>query len=209
MAKHITDWRRFNAITTIPSQTSPYSGDNIIGSGVGTASLEYPDLLELNTPSVKDSDGNLSTFSSIIPENAIITGIQYQAYIDHSNGSSNSLLRHKPKIGSTLVSYTEDGATDVDGTSASGGALFKFKSSIVNEDLGLGSTLSLSNVDDIRFKTDFILDVGVDSDFYIIGNNFEDTNGPSPAVRLEYEIRPRTTIVTGKVSITSGKIHIS
>ena len=210
MAKFITNWHRFNTVDSGPSQTSPDNLSNLVGSGTGTARLNYTDAIELHDPTVSNSDGDTSTFSSLLHPDAIITGIQYQVFAKHSVGTgTNSILYHFPKIGSTEIILSSEGAsfiTPVDvGT---GGALVKFKSSIVNEDLGLGSTLSLSNVDDIKFKVKFTTQIGASTNFRIAGKDFEDSDGPSPAVRLEYEIRPKVTVTTGKLSITSGKTHI-
>lgn len=211
MAKFTTQWHRFNTVTTIPSQTSPYSGDNIIGSGTGTASMNNAlDILELSTPTVIDSDGNTATFSSVIPSDAIITGIQYQAYMDAEGTTSISLIHHEPTIGSTVIDYATNANAVSQFTLAQvyGGGLNQMQSSITDNDLGLGSTLSLSNVDDIKFRLNFVQRIAA-LDFYIVGKDFEDANGPSPAVRLEYELRPKVTIATGgKLSITQGKMHI-
>ena len=50
--------------------------------------------------------------------------------------------------------------------------------------------------------------IGPDQNYRLVGKDFEDSDGPSPAVRLEYELRPKVTVTTGKLSITSGKTHI-
>lgn len=210
MAKFITQWHRFNSVVTAPLQSEPYTTDNIIGSGTGNVYLDYTDELELSNPTVINSDGDTSTFSSVIPADAIITGIQYQVYLNHSNGTTNSLIFHYPKIGSTEITNFSNGASSRAGSVVYGGSLETFKSSIVDEDLGLGSDLSLSNVNDIKFKLDFNFNIGTPTpQFIIIGKDFEDANGPSPAVRLEYELPPKLTITTGgKLSITNGKMHI-
>ena len=209
MAKFTTAWHRFNTVVDAPPQTPETATNNIIGSGTGNVILNVNDELELSNPTVVNSNGDTSTFSSVIPTDAIITGIQYQVYLDFSNTNNNNILYHYPKIGTTEITTTPDGgATTIGSQFVYGGSLEIFKSSIVDEDLGLGSDLSLSNVNNIKFKLLYGIQV-TGGQFIVIGKDFEDANGPSPAVRLEYELPPKVTIINGsKLSITNGKMHI-
>lgn len=208
MAKFTTAWHRFNTVVDAPLQTPETATNNIIGSGTGNVILNLNDELELSNPTVVNSDGDTSTFSSVIPTDAIITGIQYQVYLDFSNTNNSNILYHYPKIGTTEITDVDGGATTIGSQFVYGGSLEIFKSSIVDEDLGLGSDLSLSNVNNIKFKL-FYGNELTGGQFIVIGTDFEDANGPSPAVRLEYELPPKVTIINGsKLSITNGKMHI-
>lgn len=211
MAKFTTAWHRFNTVDASTTQTSPNSTDNIIGSGIGTASLDYfnpGSVLELSDPTVINSDGDTSTFSNVIPTDAVITGIQYQVYLDSPLNTVINVFRHEPKIGTTTITGTGNGVSDISMADVYGGSLTQFQSSITDNDLGLGSALSLSNVNDIKFRLNYIQQIGPGNSFYVIGKDFEDANGPSPAVRLEYERRPKVSINTGKIKLTEGKVHI-
>lgn len=211
MAKFITDWHRFNTVFSGPGQVSPDNLSNLVGSNTGTAKLEYTDVLELHDPTVENSDGDILNLSSRLPDdpNVIITGIQYQVFIKHSTGGANSIIYHYPKIGSTTITDANNGASFVSGLEVgTGGTLVKFKSSIVDEDLGLGDDLSPSNVDDIKLRMDYAFQVGPNVSFTIEGKDFEDSDGPSPAVRLEYELPPRLNITSGRTNITNGRVNI-
>jgi len=201
MAKFTTQWHRFKTVNTSPVQPESYSTNNIIKIGEGQAILSnVTDTIILEDPTYIDNSETELLFSDEIPSNAIITGIQYTFYLDADN-SNNSRIDFYPRVGTT------DGTQkSIFGTNIYGGATNTYPTNISDNTVGLN--LDLDNVDNIQAKWNFALELSVNN-FYINGYDFEDANGPSPAVRLEYELRPKVTITTGgKLSITQGKMHI-
>ena len=78
MASFTTSWRRFNTVITDDSGTG-FSADNLIGTAIGTASLEsISDSIQLSDPNIISNDGTQLEFSSEIPSSGVIKGIEYQ-----------------------------------------------------------------------------------------------------------------------------------
>ena len=206
MAKFTTQWHRFNTVTEAPPSPYDVTAGNLIGTSEGTAIITAFNNILLSDPNIIDSSGTQLEFSEEIPSGAVITGIQYQYYASSSANTTNQLMYVYPKISSPSTTGT---FKLVGGNAVYEGALITQETSITDNDLGLGTDLNLSNVDNIQIDFDFVNSIPSTYIFWINGYDFEDANGPSPAVRLEYELRPKVTIATGgKLSITQGKMHI-
>ena len=207
MAKFTTQWHRFNTVVESPAAPLGEGAVNLTGTSEGIAGLAYTDNILLSDPNIIDSSGTQLEFSEEIPSGAVITGIQYQYYASSSINSTSQIMYVYPKISSPSTTGT---LKQIPGSNAYEGNLITQETSITDNDLGLGTDLNLSNVDNIQIDFDYVVRIGInDYLFWIRGYDFEDANGPSPAVRLEYELRPKVTIATGgKLSITQGKMHI-
>lgn len=202
MAKFLTKWHRFKQEETgSPTQGEGYSVNNLIDTGEGEAELpNVSDIIILSSPSVIDSSGTELTFLNELPTDAVVTGVQYQYYLEADN-SNNSIFIHYPRLN------TNDGTDNqMTGVDLFGGTLVTYPTNISDNLLGLNVTRI--NADDLQFKILFNLELGVGNRLVVSGFDFENANGPSPAVRLEYEIPPKFTLTTGKLSITSGKMNI-
>lgn len=203
MAKFTTQWHRFKTVVTSPPQTEGYNTSNVIGIGEGEAIFADPNTtpLTLSNPTYIDNSETELLFSDEIPSGSIITGIQYNFHLESVN-SNFSRIDFYPRVSTTDGNANSIYGTDVHGSPTS----ITYPTNISDDVAGLN--LDLDNVDNIQAKWNFTLELG-SNDFTITGYDFEDANGPSPAIRLEYERRPRVEVRgTSKLNITQGKVHI-
>tara|TARA_Y100000385_G_scaffold280385_1_gene331473 strand:- start:301 stop:945 length:645 start_codon:yes stop_codon:yes gene_type:complete len=143
-----------------------------------------------------NSSADNTNFSSIIPSNATITGVQIRFYYKWLSG--NIIYAIDPKIRLDGGSYGSSLGAVAINTAVSSATLYETEVS-----LG-GISLTPSNIDDIELGLQFSKIVGTNPRVAVMGAGFGNgTYEASPAIRIQY---------TGNstVSVTNNsKIHIT
>lgn len=202
-----TPYHRFNNYQIVGSGDYNQSAINTALAGVYTGTPDDERLrnnvdnpsnpVRLYDPIVtSNSSADNTNFSSIIPPNATITGVQIRFYYKWFSGTSVYVVNPKIRLdggsygsslGSAAISITDSSAT------------------LHETDVSLGGiSLTPSNIDDIELGLQFLRILGTNPRVAVMGAGFGDaTYEASPAIRIQY---------TGNniVSVTNNsKIHIT
>lgn len=203
MAEFTTTWHRFNSVV---SQNDANNASDLIGTTEGTASLDVVSAAQITigTPTIIDNSGTQLNFSDEIPSNAVLTNYQVSSFISASVTNIQQLLDvnvNGTGITETLIAatnplslfpYSIKYPTDSDSTT-------QFSVS--------GPNITLSNIDNFQLKYLYD-DASPNGNWYFLSGDF-DNPVPYPAVRFIYELPPKLTITTGKLSITgNNKVNI-
>lgn len=199
-----TSFHRFN---TVASNTGVDNASVLVSTGLGTASLlDIGDTVRLSNPTIIDDSGTTQTFSTEISNaghtNYTIKGIQIQIHISCSVLSPFPDLRHQVRLnGGTDIQIIEQTPL---GAQPYGPRLHPNSSQPLNT---FTLDLNTTNVDDLEITTDYTSTTD-SGDWFALSNTFA-SGTPTPAIRIWYEPSTRTTITTGRVSITDGRVAIS
>mgnify|MGYP001375071723 CR=1 FL=1 len=202
-ALYSTSFHRFNTVGSSGGSTSNAAA--MVGTAIGTASLPgVSDDFTLTDPTVIDDSGNTQTFSQEITNAGhagyTIKGIQIQTQTSSSLTAPGPVFDYRIKLtggsNQTIVSFGPLSYFPYDVKQ------FPTNGTFNTFNLNLNTT----NVDDLEL-TAMYNSTPDQCDWEIYSNSFN-TGTPTPAMRIWYELIPKITITTGKLSITSGKVSI-
>lgn len=204
MAEFTTTWHRFNNVV---AQGNANGASNLIGTTEGTASLNQTAgaYITLGTPTIIDNSGTQLNFSDEIPSNAVITNYQVASFV------SSSILTPFMDLDIIIkgTDITEIRLVDSGDVLVFNpyGVRFPVNGSSTTRHSATPPGITLSNIDNLEFKYLFD-DPDPDGNWIFLSGDF-DNSIPYPAVRVIYELPPKLTITTGKLSITgNNKVNI-
>ena len=154
----------------------------------------------LYTPTVTSGDASDdTTFSSIIPTNATIIGIQFRYYYKWGSGTGLFQINPTLRIGSSGGYSSINNASVAISPSDTTSAL-----KISNVD-NAGLNITPSNIDNIEIGITFVEFFGTNPRVFMGGSGFTDESfEAAPSIRVQYDTNSATFHVlnTSKVSIT-------
>lgn len=185
-----TGFRRANNVDS----NSGFTLSNFVGNSTGTATTATFNILTVSDFEVVDGNSSNNTpFSSTIPSDATIVGIEFQFTYKGTGGWSITVgLGGVPGSGAQIIGVT---ATSTYQTVVRGGP-----SSL------LGRTLTPSNVDNLTLTFQPSPQGGT-SNLILGGSSTADL---SPAIKIYYRsgLLQGFNIASGQLSINSGQLYI-
>ena len=204
MAEFVTQWHRFNSVV---STFNSNNSSDLIGTTEGTASLNVAAgaKIRIGTPTIIDNSGTQLNFSDEIPSDAVLTNYQVTSFVSSSEFNPNMNLDiriYGTGLNETVIvdqrntlvfqPYSVRYPQDTDSTT------------VFNVN---GPGINLSNID--NFELEYLYNDSTPSGQWFFHSGDFDEPVPYPAVRFYYEIPPKLTITTGKLSITgNNKVNI-
>tara|TARA_R110002153_G_scaffold25168_6_gene80080 strand:- start:501 stop:1175 length:675 start_codon:yes stop_codon:yes gene_type:complete len=211
-----TGFKRFSAVLVNGSGTS--NTNNLIGtstgaSGVGQTNGNY---IRVAKPTINDDSANSSPFSSDIPSNAIITGVEYKLMVTQNQIplDSSPIASYRPLIylngeDTSVILGDQESGVNI-GIGPPVGIQYKNEGG-AQDMLGLASHLTYAQVDNLYLEFKLEDQDSLQSfEYSTVGNNFANSEGPTPSIKLYYYIPgPKVTIKGNTKVIIKGNTKVT